>query len=294
MALLERRLELELLLERQLGGGARPGSAEPEAEATIFAAMTPAPVIMRTQGRVGWLTLNRPTALNAITVELAHALERGLATLAEQADVIVMRGAGGSFCVGGDFEELERLRAEGEAALAELFDGFGRACALIAELPVPVIAAVEGCAMAGGFELMQSSDIAIVAEDARIADNHSNFGQVPGGGSSQRLPRLVGRQRALAHILSGDRLTGLEAVEWGLAYRAVPAGELEGTVAGLAQRLAGKSRDALARSKRLVHEGLGLPLAEGLARERHTVLEHLAGADAGAGIDAFAARGGAR
>ena len=249
-------------------------------------------VLTATEGRIGWITLNRPEAMNAVTIELALALEAALARLAEEADVIVIRGAGGNFSVGGDFEELERLRAKGETAMAELFDSFGRALALIAELPVPVVAAVEGYAMAGGFELMQAADIAIVADSARIADNHTNFGQVPGGGSSQRLPRLVGRQRALAHILTGDRLSGTEAAAWGLAYRAVPAAELDAAVCHLAERLAGKEREALARAKRLVYRGLELPLAEGLALERAEVLAHLAGDAAAEGIAAFTERRG--
>lgn len=245
-------------------------------------------VLTEVEGGIGWLTLNRPEALNAFTVDLARALEANVRSLARDAAVIVVRGAGGNFSSGGDFKELERLRAKGPDAMAELFEAFGRACDAIAEVPVPVIAAVEGFAMAGGFELMQSCDIVIVRTDATLADNHSNFGQVPGGGSSQRLPRLVGPQRAMAHILTGDRLTGAEAAAWGLAYRAVVPEEFEGALRALAERLVGKSREALARSKRLVRDGLELPLAEGLALERSEVLAHLAGHDAGAGIDSFA------
>lgn len=253
--------------------------------------MTTPPVLTARDGPVGWLTLNRPEALNAITVEVASGLERGLRDLSREVDVIVIRGAGGNFCVGGDFKELERLRAAGPEAMAALFETFGRALALIGELPIPVVAAVSGYALAGGFELMQAADIAIVATDARIADHHANFGQVPGGGGSQRLPRLVGRQRALAHVLTGDRLTGTEALAWGLAYRAVPAAELDAAARDLAGRLADKSRDATARTKRLVRAGLELPLAEGLAWERAEVLAHLSGASAGEGITAFTSRG---
>lgn len=250
--------------------------------------MTPV-VRTRVDGKVGHVVLDRPQAKNAITVRLGLELERALRELAESVHVIVVRGAGGTFCVGGDFRELERLRAEEE--LDPLFDNFARACAVIAELPVPVVAAVEGFAMAGGFELMQSADIVLVGENAVIADNHSNFGQVPGGGSTQRLPRLVGRQRALAHILTGDRLTGADAVAWGLAYRCLPAETFDADVDAFAQLLAGKDPVAMARTKRLVHEGLRLPLADGLALERRTVLEHLSGAEAGQGIASFTHRG---
>jgi enoyl-CoA hydratase/carnithine racemase len=250
------------------------------------------PVLISRDGDVGTVTLNRPEAYNAITIELARSLARALDDLVEDVNVIVIRGAGGNFCVGGDFNELERLRGQGEGAMRELFESFREACDRIVSLPVPVIAAVAGYAMAGGFELMQASDVALVRSDARIGDNHSNFGQVPGGGSSQRLPRLVGRQRALGLILSGDRLTGEEAERWGLAYRSFAPDEFDAGVAEFAAKLAGKSREALARSKWLVHAGLELSLAEGLDTELRVVLEHLTGDAAGQGIARFAGRGG--
>jgi enoyl-CoA hydratase/carnithine racemase len=232
-------------------------------------------VLTAREGRIGQITLHRPDAMNAVTVTLARELQQALRQLAGEADVIVIRGAGGNFSVGGDIDEVERLRADGPDALAGLFEAFGAACATIAELPVPVLAAVEGYALAGGFELMQACDVAIVRDDARIADHHANFGVIPGGGSTQRLPRLVGRQRALALILSGERLGGAEAVAWGLAYKSVPATDFEDAVQELANRLAGRDRDGQMQIKRLVHEGLELPLAEGLARERAAVVDHL-------------------
>jgi len=241
-------------------------------------------------GPIGWLTLNRPAAMNAITLGLARELEAGLRRLAGEAAVVVIRGAGGNFSAGGDVGEVDRLRADGPAALAELFESFGRALALIAEVDVPVVAAVEGFAMAGGFELMQACDIVITAVDAVIADTHLRFGQVPGGGSSQRLPRLVGRQRAAAHILTGDRLSGIEALSWGLAYQAVPAAELEPAARALAQRLASRNREAMARTKRLLVRGLELPLTDGLALERAEVVEHLTSAAGAAAIAAFTGR----
>lgn len=252
-------------------------------------------VLTAVDGGVGTLTLNRPDAMNAITIELANALEQGLVELAgrDNVNVIVVRGAGGNFCVGGDFKALQELRAQGPGAMAELFECFGRATAVIATLMVPVIAAVEGFAMAGGFELMQACDIVIVADEAKIADNHSNFGMVPGGGGSQRLPRLVGRQRALTHILTGDRLRGPDAVAWGLAYRSVPAADLETAVAEVTTRLAAKDPRALAGIKHLVHEGLKGSLDDGLALERRAVVTHIAGEAGGAGIASFTSSRGA-
>jgi enoyl-CoA hydratase len=235
-----------------------------------------ATVLSDFEENVGWITLNRPEAMNAITIELADALYEALTDLAGRAHVIVIRGAGGNFCVGGDFKAMQALQAQGRDAVRELFASFHRACAVIAELPVPVIAAVEGFAMAGGFELMQACDFCLVRDDAKIADTHSNHAMIPGGGSTQRLPRLVGRQRALAHILSGDRLSGLEAVDWGLAYRAYTADAFDEGVKALATKMSGKAPEALARSKRLVYEGLQLSLSDGIDRELETVLDHLA------------------
>lgn len=251
----------------------------------------PAPPVLTTiEASVAQVVLNRPQARNAITVALATGLASALRAAAGQARVIVIRGAGGHFCAGGDFGEVSRLRARGPDALRPLFEAFGTACELIGELPVPVVAAVEGYAMAGGFELIQACDIAIARDDAVLADNHLNFGLLPGGGGSQRLPRLAGEQRALGLILTGDRLTGAEAQQWGLVYRAVPAAGFEAAVADLAATLAGKDPVALARAKRLVRDGLRRPLREGLALETEAIIEHLGGAEAAAGISRFAGR----
>src|SRR5256885_10734540 len=112
------------------------------------------PVVTEVEGPIGWLTLSRPEAMNAVTVALARDLEVGVRRLASETAVVVVRGSGGNFSAGGDVAEVDRLRAEGPEALAELFETFGRALALIAEVDVPVVAAVEGYALARGFELI--------------------------------------------------------------------------------------------------------------------------------------------
>lgn len=244
-------------------------------------------VAVSVRGAVGQILLDRPRAMNAVTAELGRQLEQALVELAPRVSVIVIRGAGGTFSVGGDFKELERLTAEGPEATARLFDAFRGACTAVGTVEVPVIAAVEGYAMAGGFELMQAADVALVTETAELADNHLNFAQIPGGGGSQRLPRLVGRQRALAHILTGDRLSGRDAVAWGLAYRAYPAAVFAAAVDAFADRMVAKDRGALVAAKRVVRAGLERPLEEGLLLERAAVLEHLTGSSAERGIRSF-------
>jgi 2-(1,2-epoxy-1,2-dihydrophenyl)acetyl-CoA isomerase len=238
-------------------------------------------VVLReiTAAGVGAITLNRPERMNAITTELGRELEHALRILGSDpaVNVIVVRGAGENFCAGGDVAEVQRLRASGPQSLRTLFDAFGAACELIATLDVPVIAAVNGVAMAGGFELMQAADIVLVSDDARIADSHINFGMIPGGGSTARLPRLVGPQTALGLLLSGNHLTGVDAVRLGLAYRSFAAAEFDSAVEEFATGLAGRSRRAVTTIKRLVRTAQMKPLGEALQAEIDSVVDHISG-----------------
>jgi enoyl-CoA hydratase/carnithine racemase len=226
---------------------------------------------------VGHITLNRPERMNAVTTELARQLEHALSELSVDSavNVIVIRGAGKNFCAGGDVAEVERLRSAGPEPLRTLFDAFRRACDVIATVDVPVVAAVEGVAMAGGFELMQAADIVIVSDDAKVADNHINFGMIPGGGSTQRLPRLVGRQIALGLLLSGDRLSGLDAVRLGLAYRSFAPTDFDAGVDNFVTKLAGRDRTAVTMIKKLVGGAHQQSLAQGLDDEIAAIVEHI-------------------
>jgi 2-(1,2-epoxy-1,2-dihydrophenyl)acetyl-CoA isomerase len=242
---------------------------------------------------IGQLTLNRPDRMNAITVELGHDLFSAINALGVDplVNVIVIRGAGGNFCAGGDFDEVERLKAAGDEALRSLFDAFRCACDAIANVAVPVIAAVEGVAMAGGFELMQAADIVLVSDQARIADSHINFGMVPGGGSTARLARLIGRQQALSVLLSGDRLSGLDAVRIGLAYRSFPPQEFDDAVQRFAEKLVSRERAAVTTIKRLVHSGLDGTLPAALDAEIDAVVSHIGHGAGRNGANAFNQRG---
>jgi enoyl-CoA hydratase/carnithine racemase len=237
--------------------------------------MASPPITIRHDGHVAHVVLDRPRAMNAITVALARALREAIVDLSDEARVVVIRGAGGNFSVGGDYKELTRLREDGRDAMRELFGAFAAACSAIATAPIPIVAAVEGYAVAGGFELLQVCDVVIVRDDAQLGDNHINFAMLPGGGGSQRLARIVGRQRAMAHILTGERITGAQAVAWGLAHRATSEDEFEATVDAVADELAGKDRLTLARAKALVNDGLSMALSAGLALESRAVLDHL-------------------
>src|SRR6201988_4544199 len=234
---------------------------------------------------VGHVTLNRPERMNPVTTELARQLEAALSELSTTpaVNVIVIRGSGKNFCAGGDVTEVERLRSAGREQLRTLFDAFRRACDLTATVDVPVVAAVEGVAMAGGFGLMQAADIVLVSDDARIADSHVNFGMIPRGGSTQRLTHLVGRQTALGLLLSGDALSGLDAVRLGLAYRSFAPNDFDAGVREFVTKLAGRDRTAMATIKNLVRRAHRQPLAHGLDEEIAAVVEHITGH----GVDEF-------
>jgi enoyl-CoA hydratase/carnithine racemase len=234
---------------------------------------------------VGHITLNRPDRMNAVTTELARQLEHALRDLSADptVNVIVIRGAGQNFCAGGDVAEVGHLRSAGRQPLRTLFAAFRDACDAISAVDVPVIAAVEGVAMAGGFELMQAADIVIVSDDAKIADSHINFGMIPGGGGTQRLPRLVGRQIALGLLLSGDCINGRDAVRMGLAYRSFAPEDFDAGMHDFVTKLAGRDRAATATIKKLVGAGRERPLAQDLDDEITAVVEHIAGH----GVDEF-------
>lgn len=248
-----------------------------------------AEVLAEVREHVGWITLNRPDRMNAINVALAEALGAALSGLGHNPDVhaIVILGAGGNFCAGGDFDEVQRLRADGPDTLRTLFTAFKDACDVIAGLPVPVVAAVDGVAMAGGFELMQAADVVLVSERARIADNHINFGMIPGGGSTARLPRILGRQQALGLLLSGDKISGLDAVRIGLAYRAFAPADFDESVQAFAGALAGRDPSALAAIKELVLAGLDTDFTAANRHETDAVVTRLSGSAGQAGVSAF-------
>ncbi|MDT5193412.1 MAG: hypothetical protein QOF88_6972 [Mycobacterium sp.] len=245
---------------------------------------------------IGRITLDRSEQMNAITVALGVELERAILALGSDPTihVIVIRGAGGNFCAGGDFGEVERLRAEGPAALRTLFVSFRSACDAISAIDVPVVAAVEGVAAAGGFELMQAADTVLVSDDARISDNHIRFGMIPGGGSTQRLPRLIGRQQAMGVLLSGDRLSGADAARLGLAYRSFPRDRFDDEVELFVSAMAGRDRGALTAIKQLVISGLERPAAAGLDDEITAVVRHISEGAGRNGASAFSERGGTR
>jgi enoyl-CoA hydratase/carnithine racemase len=218
--------------------------------------------------RVGYATFNRPKALNAIDEEVLADLTSLLPRVADDpaVKVLVFGGRGEVFSVGLDLDLLRKAFAD-TAYFRAVLERLKNVLLGIEALPVPVIAAVNGLARAGGFELMLACDLVLIADEARIGDTHLAFGIPPGGGASQRLPRLIGRQRARDLILSGRWITGSGAVAMGLALRSVPRADLSSAVEELVSRFRPLSRPVLGATKALMAETAALPLEEALELE---------------------------
>ena len=181
------------------------------------------------------------------------ALDSALDLIADDVAVctVLVTGDGRAFSAGGDmlaYRELQRDPVAFPRFVSELHRIFGR----LRTLPVPVVALVNGVAVAGGLELILNCDFALVAESARIGDGHLNFGQMGGGGVLTLLPRTIGRARANELVFSGRLLPAAEAVEWGLASRVVPDGELLAAGLAFAAEVAAKSPLAVANAKEVM------------------------------------------
>ena len=202
---------------------------------------------------------------------------------------MTLTGAGRAFCAGADLKAVRALVPD-----PVKWNGFirlwHRVFNRIEALPVPVIAGVHGFALAGGLELALVADLVVADEEARLGDQHANFGLVAGGGGSQRLPRLIGVHRAKELMLLGGWLSARQALEWGLVNRVATAGKLVETVEALALELARKSALASRTVKALVNRALDVDLASGLEMEIELAGAHMRTADAAEGLRAFAER----
>ena len=252
-------------------------------------------VRLERDGAVARVVLDRPAQLNAISPELLQDLDRACARIEDDAGVgaVTLTGAGRAFCAGADLRVVQELAPDPERWRV-FMDLWHRVFDRIERLPVPVIAGVHGLALAGGLELTLVCDLVIADEEARLGDQHVNFALVAGGGGSQRLPRLVGARRAKELMLLGGWIDARQALAWGLVNRVAPAGTLEETTLALARDVASKSTAASRTAKALVDRGLDVDLRTGLELEKRMVAEHMRGADAQAGLRAFAERSRAK
>lgn len=219
-------------------------------------------VLREDAGGVVTLTLDRPDKRNALNLALWSELDAhvdAIGAAGEAIGAVILRASGPSFCAGNDLKErgIETPRPHYQASIVTK----------LAELPQPLIVAVQGGCFTGGLELALAGDIIVAGESANFADTHGKFGLVPIWGMSQRLPRRVGEWKAREISFTGLPVDGREAARIGLANHCVPDAELDRAARALAEAIAAQSRHSVFAYKKLYREQTDLPLDAGLVHE---------------------------
>ena len=213
------------------------------------------------------LTLNRPQKLNALNHAVFKELAAHLDWIEQNAakvGCVILRGTGRSFCAGHDLDDIS---GGGEGLSVSHFET--RSIERMSDLPMPVVCVVQGHCLTGGLELALGADIIIAAESAKFADTHGKWDLVPVWGMSQRLPRRVGKAKAMEMMFTSHTYSGREATEMGLANFCVSDAELDAAVAAFAKEVLANSWRSNAANKKLLKDTDGLTEKAGLAHELH-------------------------
>lgn len=244
-------------------------------------------IFTKDQG-IARITINRPEVRNALNIparqEIRSAIDdiKGDKTLR----VAVITGAGDKAFIAG--ADISFWKNASPFDVDNLTGTLGQQLYLdIESLDIPVIAQINGYCLGGGCEIAMSCDIRIASENARFGQPEINIGIIPGGGGTQRLPRIIGPGRAKELIFTGKMIDASEALVIGLVDRVVPVGELAGTVNKLCEEIAAKSPIILKIAKRAINKGLYSDLASGLAYERNSLALCFATRDTREGVSAF-------
>ncbi len=241
-------------------------------------------IIVKTKGKVGLITLNRPDALNALNTELNIELGRALDKFEAKGEVgcIVITGSEKAFAAGADVKEMQP-KTYMEAYKEDYIHEWER----VTRCRLPVIAAVSGYALGGGCELAMMCDFIIASDTAVFGQPEINLGILPGAGGTQRLTRLVGKSKAMEMCLTGRFMDADEAERAGLVSRVVPADKLLDEALKTAEKIAGFSRPAVFMVKESVERAYETTLAEGIRFERRLFHSTFAMADQKEGMQAF-------
>lgn len=246
-------------------------------------------VLTQVAGRVATLTINRPEKRNALDAATRAGIIAALDRLERDAAVrvVMVTGAGDkAFIAGADIAEFEgrapvdQYRVMSEWSVYQAADRF----------PKPIIAAINGFCLGGGCEFAMACDIRIAADTAKLGQPEINLGIIPGGGGTQRLPRLVGLGNAFKLLYTGDLIDAAEALRIGLVDEVVPGAELLNRARALAEKIATKSPVALALMKEAVRASVRAPLDEGLRQEITLFGLAFSSDDKREGVDAFLAK----
>ena len=233
------------------------------------------------------ITLNRPDVLNALGPKTLEEIGEALEDIENDISVrvVVITANGRAFCTGADLTGVASIPPDKPRDY--FLRLWNKVFSAIENVNVPVIAAVNGMAYAGGLELVMVCDLAIASEEAKLSDQHANRGLIPGGGASQRLPRLIGIRKAKELLYTGDRISPAEAERLGLINKVVPADKLEEATNEMVTKLLAKSPMALKAVKKLVNRGMESSLDAGLEMEMLAMTGHGTTEDFEEGIKSF-------
>ncbi|MDN5863040.1 MAG: enoyl-CoA hydratase/isomerase family protein, partial [Salinisphaera sp.] len=233
--------------------------------------------------------LNRPDAMNTITPtmveEIMAALDQNQTD--ETVRAVVLTGSGRAFCAGADLKFVHQASSGNEGAVAAFLESVRQMMVRLEKFPRPVIAGINGLALAGGLELVLCCDLVVAARSAKLGDAHANYGLLPGGGASVRRPRKIGLTRAKYLLFTGEFVPAETLVEAGLVTEVAEDGELVATIERLVAKLASKSPVGLARMKALVNDGLEQPSDTALRLDLLASEVHAHSTDFNEGLAAF-------
>lgn len=227
------------------------------------------------------LTLNRPRAGNTINLELAHELVDACRAINQDdgVRVVILTGAGEAFCIGFDLTELRTSTKDKNSA--------SLSASAIAGINCPLLAAVNGDALGAGLELALSCDIRICSDNARLGFPETSYGLIPGGGGTQRLPRIVGKGKATEMVLTAEPVDAAEAYRIGLVSKVVTKQKLHEEAEEIAKKLIARAPIAVRYAKEAVNKGMDMTLAQGLRLEADLSFLLQTTKDRAEGIKAF-------
>jgi enoyl-CoA hydratase len=242
-------------------------------------------ILLQISNHIAKITLNRADAKNGINLLMCQELDEICRQINQDNDiyVVILTGSGNVFCSGRELPTAGQKQTRGEAETAQKYN----AAAAIAAIEKPVAAAMNGDAFGDGLELALACDVRIAAQNAHFGLPEIGAGMIPSGGGTQRLPRIVGRGKALEMILTGETIDTAEALEYGLITKIVPIESLMPEVEALAKAMAAKAPVSLRYIKEAINKGLDLTMEQGLRLEADLYfLLHTTG-DRTEGIKAF-------
>ncbi len=247
-------------------------------------------VTLERRGCGAWLTLNRPEKLNVFDPVMLKEMGAALDIVERDPALraLVLTGAGRAFCVGGDLGFVDQGMGQGAGdPRTVLLEQLNLLLLRIETLKKPVIAALQGMALAGGLEFVACADLVFAAAGAKIGDVHANYGLLPGGGNSQRLPRKLGLNFTKYLLFTGEMLPAERFVACGFVNEVVPADHLVSRVEQVVDSIGQKSPLMLGRVKQIVHDGLEQPLSTALRLELLASEAHATSYDMREGVRAF-------